>query len=240
MKTFVIGDIHGAHLALKQCLERSKFNKEKDLLITLGDIVDGWSQSYECIEELLTIKNRIDIRGNHDSWFHEFINTGIHGSQWTMGANFTRDSYIKNCDLRIPQTHIDFFDKQVNYYVDQYNRCFVHGGFDRMDSIENTYPQYMYYWDRDLWIQAKSCKGDQRLKTINDFHKIFIGHTHVDGPKNPECLPVSCGGITNLDTGAGWEGKLTMAELIDEETTIYHQSDLVPSLYPKEILWRRG
>jgi serine/threonine protein phosphatase 1 len=45
-KTFVIGDIHGAYLALKQVLERSDFDYENDLLITIGDIVDGWSDSF--------------------------------------------------------------------------------------------------------------------------------------------------------------------------------------------------
>jgi Calcineurin-like phosphoesterase. len=67
-KTFVVGDIHGAHKALVQVLERSGFDKENDLLITLGDIADGWSEVYEVVEELLTIKHRIDIIGNHDEW----------------------------------------------------------------------------------------------------------------------------------------------------------------------------
>lgn len=66
MKRFVIGDIHGNLKGLLQCLERSGFNKEHDLLITLGDIADGYSYVYQVVEELLTIKNRIDIRGNHD------------------------------------------------------------------------------------------------------------------------------------------------------------------------------
>lgn len=30
MKTFVMGDIHGAYKALIQCIERSGFDKEKD------------------------------------------------------------------------------------------------------------------------------------------------------------------------------------------------------------------
>ena len=38
MKTFVIGDIHGAYKALLQCFERSGFDYEKDHLIVLGDV----------------------------------------------------------------------------------------------------------------------------------------------------------------------------------------------------------
>jgi len=44
-RTLVIGDIHGAYKALVQCLERSGFDKEKDTLITIGDVCDGWHET---------------------------------------------------------------------------------------------------------------------------------------------------------------------------------------------------
>ena len=68
MKTFAIGDIHGAHKALLQCIERSGIDKENDVLIFLGDIVDGWPEIPECIDTLLEFKNLIAIRGNHDCY----------------------------------------------------------------------------------------------------------------------------------------------------------------------------
>lgn len=67
-KTFCCGDIHGNYKALKQVLEKSNFDYDNDTLISLGDIVDGWSDTYKCVEELLKIKNRIDIKGNHIIW----------------------------------------------------------------------------------------------------------------------------------------------------------------------------
>jgi len=62
MKTFVMGDIHGSLLALKQCLQRSKFNYQKDKLIVLGDIIDGHDDAFECVEELLKIRHLVAIR----------------------------------------------------------------------------------------------------------------------------------------------------------------------------------
>lgn len=53
MKTFIIGDIHGGNKALEQVLERSGFNREKDTLISLGDIADGWSETSECVEKTI-------------------------------------------------------------------------------------------------------------------------------------------------------------------------------------------
>ena len=85
MKTFTIGDTHGNYRALKQCLERSNFDYENDTLIHLGDICDGWVYVYECVEELLKIKNLIPIKGNHDDWFLQWINTGIHPDGWRQG-----------------------------------------------------------------------------------------------------------------------------------------------------------
>ncbi len=41
MKKFVVGDIHGGAKAFKQVLEKSEFDYENDLLISLGDICDG-------------------------------------------------------------------------------------------------------------------------------------------------------------------------------------------------------
>ncbi|MEM7039998.1 MAG: metallophosphoesterase, partial [Bacteroidota bacterium] len=68
MRTFVLGDLHGAHRALEQVLERAAFDVERDCLITIGDIIDGWPEAPECVETLLQIQHRIDIRGNHDIW----------------------------------------------------------------------------------------------------------------------------------------------------------------------------
>ena len=84
MKRFVVGDLHGNYIGLKQALDRSGIDYKKDQLITLGDIVDRWPDSYKCVEELLKIENRIDIVGNHDDWFTTFIETGIHPDAWRI------------------------------------------------------------------------------------------------------------------------------------------------------------
>jgi len=57
-----MGDIHGNYKGLLQCLERSNFDYANDKLIQLGDVVDGWSESCECVTELLKIKNLISIK----------------------------------------------------------------------------------------------------------------------------------------------------------------------------------
>lgn len=131
----------------------------------------------------------------------------------------------------IPPLHQKFFREMNFYYKDDDNNIFVHGGFDRKFPIRNE-EKYRLYWDRKLWHQAKCVKGNQVLKFAEDVNKVYIGHTHVDNKrKNPEALPLLKGGgkVWNLDTGAGYEGKLT---IMDIDTQQYWQSDFVQELYP--------
>jgi serine/threonine protein phosphatase 1 len=95
MRTLVMGDMHGAYRAMKRCLERCSFDYENDLLIQPGDITDGHDQVYECVEEPLKIKNLIALKGNHDDWLNEFIQSGYHPDQWRQGGFATAKSYLR-------------------------------------------------------------------------------------------------------------------------------------------------
>ncbi len=144
-----MGDIHGAYKALRQCLERSGFDKHHDTLIQLGDIADGNGEVCECVEELLQIPKLIAIKGNHDVWLNEFILSGYHPTQWTQGGVGTARSYLRPMGKKgkiflsgggyktalnpgnIPESHRQFFSRQHLYHIDELNNCFVHGGFNR-------------------------------------------------------------------------------------------------------------
>lgn len=252
MKTFVCGDIHGAHKALKQCLERSGFDYENDLLIQLGDIADGWSEVYETVEELLKIKNLIKLRGNHDDWFIDFIEMGTHPAKWSQGGLGTLKSYIKFTDKIIrptmsglvtslmfedlPLTHVNFFLEQKLYYIDDKNRFFVHAGFNRDILVQEEKDSSIFYWDRKFWNTALSFEATFRnhnpqpkMNTANDFEEVFIGHTTTR--KWNKDIPMKAGLVWNLDTGCGFDGKLT---IMDIDTKEYWQSDNVKELYPNE------
>ncbi|MFD2537934.1 metallophosphoesterase [Sphingobacterium chuzhouense] len=68
-RTLVMGDLHGSHLALKQCLERCGFDHGNDTLIQLGDVADGRDGVYQCVEELLEIENLMQSLGTMTSGF---------------------------------------------------------------------------------------------------------------------------------------------------------------------------
>lgn len=256
MKIFVIGDIHGNYLGLMQCLERSKFDYQNDTLISLGDVVDGHSQSFEVVSELLKIKKLIPVKGNHDDWFNTWIRTGFNPSSWQQGQKATGLSYLENSrpgspwfktreDLSgwdiniqvydIPENHKKFFERQLSYYIDDDRNLFIHGGFNRHYSL-NEQDEDIFWWDRDLWGQALSYESmiiptgfsyKPSFKMVEEFKEIFIGHTSTQFWGLDQ--PMHAANIWNIDTGGGWMGRVT---IMDVSTKEYFQSDLGNELYP--------
>lgn len=226
MRTFAIGDIHGNFKGLLQVLERSGFDKESDRLFVLGDVCDGWSQVPECIEELLTIKNLVIILGNHDKWSMDWLQYGIDKYEWLdQGGQATYDAYNENVHLKDKHLN-EYFYKAHDYYIDENNNAYVHGGWKSDRGIENSH-RIDYLWDRTMWygLGISHHYGHISAKT-KQFNKVFIGHTAL-GQKLPE-KRCNC---WNLDTGAGWDGRLTIMNVDTEE---YWQSDDTDILYPEE------
>ncbi|WP_229738692.1 metallophosphoesterase [Parapedobacter pyrenivorans] len=235
-RTFVIGDVHGAAKALEQCLERSGADLTNDRIIQLGDVADGYADVYACVEILLRAKHLIALKGNHDDWFLDFINTDFHPHYWNHGGPGTLESYLEKADKPgrwratesgyktalvssdIPHAHRQFFMRQRHYYVDERNRCYVHGGFKPGVPLELQRPQD-FYWDRTLWENAQP---------VPEFHEVYLGHTPTINWETDQ--PMNAYNLWNLDTGAGHSGRLT---IMDADTKEYWQSDALPDLYAK-------
>ena len=260
MRTLVFGDIHGSLRGLEQCLERCEFSYEEDKIIFLGDYVDGWSESAELIQYLIDLQEEstqehIFIRGNHDVWCAEWLFSGIAKTMWIeQGGRATRDSYIRTNYL-IEDSHKDFFRQLKNYYVDDQNRAFVHGGFKSRKGLGHEVYQSDYYWDRDLWNLAFFTHNQQEEvedegvpqgKRHLKHEEIYIGHTSTIYWKHkmhypettdsnlvgtPIMVPMNRCNVWNMDTGAGYTGKLTV---MDIDTKEYWQSAQSHLLYPDE------
>ncbi|PVD52469.1 serine/threonine protein phosphatase [Terrimonas sp.] len=237
-QTFVVGDIHGALKALQQVITVIDFRKD-DLLIFLGDYVDGWSESPGVItylDELGTICNCIFLRGNHDVWCESWLKGEYPNPYWLQhGGKSTVEAY-RNIGVHEKQRHLAFFSRMQNYYIDDKNRLFVHAGFSSMHGPETESYESNFYWDRTLWevavtimdsrIQEDSVWYPKRLKL---FEEIFIGHTPTINFNS--YMPMHAANVWNVDTGAAFTGRLSV---INAETKKVWQSDIVQQLYPGE------
>lgn len=237
MKTFVIGDIHGALKAVKQILERASISSS-DTLIFLGDYVDGWSESPQVIDffmELMKTNNCVFLRGNHDELVLHWLQNNHDNPMWfAHGGESTVNAY-KNIDRKTREKHIEFLLQLKNFHLDNHNRLFVHAGFTNLKGVTMEHFPRLLYWDRTLWEMALCM--DHTLtkeavvfpKRLALYNEIFIGHTPVTQINST--IPVNKANVWNIDTGAAFYGPLT---IMDIDTKEFWQSDPVYTLYPEE------
>ena len=262
-KILAIGDIHGGYKGMKQALNKAEFKPEKDLLIVLGDICDGWNDVFEVVEYLSKLPNCIYIIGNHDEWFLEWLNKGVHPAHWLQGGEGTLKSYSDHAGkpytpelggfksyitfYDIPESHRDFFKKGVYYYEAKYNgekHLYVHGGYNRHFAIDNQHHNYsdILIWDRDLFAQAKSyasMKGYKeekpKFKLEGDYDHVFIGHTSTSNWRDKQGKPIYTPIIAGpvINLDTGG-GWDGVITVMDVQSKQYYQSDFLYKLYPDQ------
>lgn len=232
MKTFAIGDIHGNYKALKEVLDLSGLDYSQDILIVLGDVADGLIEVRLCFDELLKIKNLKFVLGNHDAWFLNWCINGQQPEIWTsQGGMATISSY--NYSYRsVPKSHTELLKNALVAYIDEENRIFVHGGFDPNKTIGEQ-DQDAIMWDRSLFGDSLRRKYE-KINKFTKFKEVYLGHTDVSQFGED---PINIKEIWNLDTGAGWSGRLT---IMDIDTKEYFQSKKVQELYPYYKPWKRS
>ncbi|MFZ5999833.1 MAG: metallophosphoesterase [Bacteroidota bacterium] len=217
-RRFVMGDIHGAYRALRQCLDRTHFDYEQDQLICLGDVCDGWPETKQCIDELLKIKNLTFILGNHDFHTLQWAAYGDVEEVWLrQGGVATQQSY----NFEMPPVHIEFLKNAKRFWVME-NRLFVHAGI-LPDRKPEECSLTVLMWDRLFVKSALRAHETQSTKKLTTFDEVYIGHTPI-GP-----VPLLGAEVWMMDTGAGWSGVLSM---MDIDTKHIFASDPVPGLYP--------
>lgn len=222
MRRFVIGDIHGGYKALMQCLERANFDYAQDHLISLGDVCDGWPETCECIEELLKIKNLVFIQGNHDFWSLNWALSGKIDYAWfSQGGEGTINSYPSG----MPPNHIQFLE-EAHLYHELDNKLFVHAGILPHKPLSEQSAD-IFLWDRSLFSEAMKRHEEGQKETLTSYDEIYIGHTPIH--RYGYLSPLQCGEIWMMDTGAAWEGTLSMMDIDTKETYV---SDVVQTLYP--------
>ena len=239
-RRLVFADPHGNYQALIQTFTRANIDYEKDKIICLGDVCDGFTQTYEVVEELLKIKNLVFVLGNHDDFFMNYLLNGRAIGGWLhqggiatvnsylhhngspkiqVDTKLSHATYVKDYskllnNLIVPITHQDLFNRAVLYHKED-NMVFVHGGFDETKSVENQ-SKITLLWDRDLIKTAMKQK-------IRNYDKVFVGHTSTQFCSiDNTTKPLKFHNLWVLDTGAGWNGKLTIMDIDTEE---YWQSD---------------
>lgn len=241
-RRFVIGDVHGNLKGLLQVLIESGYDKRKDTLYFLGDVVDGWGDDFECIDVLIA-QGAICILGNHDQMFMENLKKGrpdklqertLESFEYAIGHL----EWFSDLPERIQK----FFESAYMYIVldgpSKKDRIFLmHAGFNRhymLDKQPIPPRGSIFNWDRDLWLSAvgyEQLDTDYPFKSAELYNRIYIGHTptlYLNG--SDEFLHMQSARVINVDTGGGFaEGRICMLNIDNHEEVYY--SDYGHELY---------
>ena len=212
-RLFVVGDIHGCYDLLMKRLAEINFNFEKDLLVSVGDLVDRGQQSFDCVAFLLGKSWFLAVRGNHEQFcidghanYNIARNHVSNGGEWFYKRDSNTQRNIVNAFELLPiALEITFQYKKygfVHAHVEQNDwEEFKHELLNGDDSLRSA--ASMALWSRERVYQPSNEDTYQVIKNIDE---VYLGHTILPKPmRKHNCI--------FIDTGAYHTGNLTIIQL---------------------------
>ncbi len=202
-RIFIVGDLHGCFDLLLEKLERQGFDTDRDLLVSVGDLIDRGRQNLECLS-LLREKWFCAVRGNHEQMAMESLATGDHelwlinGGGWFLRLEPLQQrqakSLIADCSrlplvIDIPMACRHIVVAHADYPSDHY-------------SFDQPVDEEQLVWSRRRIQRNQRGRG----APITGATHFFFGHTPLDRVRH----------FFNqfyIDTGAVYGGTLTLVEL---------------------------
>lgn len=209
---YVVGDIHGHFSALEKLLEKIKFDKTKDRLFSVGDLVDRGPESALCLDYIMQ-PWFIPIAGNHE---YIIIKAGLKryeeaypegrnnpdGNQWFFKLeDEQRLKYIETFKKLPVVIQVGDIGIVHAYPLDTWKETVKAAKkceYDLIDKITRS---------RNYALQVRDDKFIQP-PTIEGIKAVVVGHTiFKEATKRSNVL--------FLDTGYFLKGSLTIARLED-------------------------
>ena len=200
---FVVGDLHGCREALEQQLQARHFDRQRDLLIAVGDLIDRGPDSPGCLALMQQPWFRC-VRGNHEQMALEALSGGGRGMWRRNGGDWfyrmsglpvlTAKRALLQCH-RLPLViHLQLADRvavvaHADYPADHY-------------AWEQEIDPEGILWGRERVAAAQRGEGD-RIDGADDF---YFGHT-------PLAAPLHVWNQHYIDTGAVYGNTLTILQL---------------------------
>ena len=237
-RRLVIGDIHGSYRALMRVFEKASVSYDDEVFF-VGDISDGYPETLECLRLFYSMSNFHGVIGNHDFWLTNYLSSRETPPIWLgQGGNHTVTS-IDKAPKRERLMYAEFLSSWP-YVLKTGNDLIMHGGpadftVEELEEIagikrhayeenDSTSPGYRIAWDRNYFYNTL----DGRQKHLE--RRIITGHTPV---RNRPYISKD-GLLINLDTGAGFNGPLTMMDIDSMEIFQSNGSDTYyPGFIPR-------
>lgn len=213
-RDLVAGDLHGQYDPLMQALARVNFDKRRDRLFLLGDLVDRGRDSLKCLELLYEPWVKA-VLGNHELMMLDALSPNAsqetiahwlsQGGMWFLMEDDQARARVIISDalVRMPLAiELEVGDKRLGM---------VHAeppaeGWDTLYA-EGDMADHDQLVIRTLWSRKKISQGDTSI--VPGIDAVVCGHTIVSEPAR-------LGNVFYIDTGAFRpEGRLTLRDVRD-------------------------
>lgn len=218
-RLFVCGDIHGSYYKLMAKLAEVGFDRSKDTLYALGDLVDRGPDSLKVLR-LLDEPWFESIKGNHElmleqRYQHPDINTiSLHynnGGAWFDSLNDEEKAGAFDYCRSLPLTMV--VTTPTGRKIGLVHAEIPGNDWDEFEAMiqSDNESHVEAAWATALWGRTKIKRVQAGVgvpPSVQGIDMVYMGHT-------PSHNPVQHANLRWIDTGACWDdGRLTMEELL--------------------------
>lgn len=202
-RDFFVGDIHGQYNLLMEAMARIEFDKTRDRLFSVGDLIDRGADSFECLS-LAFEPWFFGVRGNHEMLAYDALNEGagqawdlwqINGGSWVYLHGVHEVRAILNAALE----HLPYA-REVE--VEGKHIGMVHAepprDWDMLQLEDHKAGLECLVWGRKRIRQRDTTP-------VANIDAVVVGHTILEQPE-------TLGNVHYIDTGAFTTGRLTLID----------------------------
>lgn len=205
---WVVGDLHGCHTLLMNELDKVGFDTTKDLLISVGDLIDRGAENVECLE-LITMPWFRAVRGNHEQMMldglseHGNVNHWVaNGGSWFFYLDYDKERLAKALIHKVAELPLVIEVETKGRKVVICHADYPNGEYQFGKEIDEE----AVIWNRERISNAMDGLG----REITGADEFIFGHT-------PARKPLKYWNQTYIDTGAVFCGNLTLRQIQGEE-----------------------
>lgn len=201
-RDYVVSDIHGCYDLLMNELDRVGFERSRDRLFCVGDLIDRGPNSRACLE--LPFEPWFHgVRGNHELLARDALEQGHWGTWLLNGGTWVRDEDPEAVRQRL---HEAMSRMPYAFEIEVMGM--------RLGIVHAEPPADWAMVERDdsatahdlVWSRRRIGKGDS--SRVAGIDAVVVGHTILRTPK-------WLGNVYFIDTGAFMTGRLTLLALED-------------------------
>lgn len=190
---YFMGDLHGNYDLFIEILKKINFDKSKDRIFSVGDLIDRGDESFEC---LMLSQNEwfIPVLGNHEEMLISSIDNKYIRDIWGKNGGGWWELLDENDKNKAVTAIIEEFTITATIET-----CYGSVGLVHADYLESSWPINHSKLNKELLkkiLWGRTTISEKKIKDINGVDLIISGHTPL---KNPELI----GMHVFLDTGCG-------------------------------------